>query len=855
MKNALEHTTIVMIGLLCVPLAAHGQQAFRNPRLTARIATTRQAVDSLESTSRALRKVLVDSTLGTPLWVEFSADQQAVERRAGSVDGVLAAFLARHRQLLGIETVTDLREVSRVTHDGMVHVRYRQHWRGIRIQGGELRVHLRGTSGGYVVESANGRVYADVDAPQVAAVTPAMALETGATRLAGEGVLQIDSASGGSLTIRPFPAGYRLVYTIVGTREGVVVDAVSGEVLRASARDPSSASPLPAGRRMMARGARSRPITRSRDAGGVAPPAGYVNGSGRDALNQLHPPGSFLVYFNNADHELRSNQLNPYMSEVIVVDYEGQNMEPCSSGGAPGYSYPLATYSTANWPELDDPRQHQVSGMVNGVAVGKFYRDSLGRWSYDNGNPGSHVFLCVNGASDPARAAVSFGADNSLGFDRSVPGTARKGAVAARDIVTHEFTHNVTRDENVAQNWKYEPYGTPEHETAAMNEGLADYFGARHKGSACHGADAFGFCSRNLASTPTYAVGQGLSAHNFGVVFSSALWQVASLSSALGKDVDHATYDGMRFYMLEGAQMRHSREAVVRAAQDRQHANLNLTAVVPHLENAFASRGIGYPAVALQHQESWIYGCEGWKFTVAVGAANRRYQILFESGTGINNDQSVANVQYSVQVEPFAFRYGNQTFEFPASAVGGHRVDDGHAHDLRVRFNDGQLGVAGIILDYYLGYDAGGLCAVLPEFRHAPLLGESDGRLAARPPAKLTVRQVVASGNAVGVELSGGSGAGSGSRPGLAAQIARSGIMTLDYGVPVAGSGHTTIHVYDLRGRLVRTLSQGWVGAGWARVTWDGRDDGGDDVAPGVYLALVRAGGETVRTRLIVPSR
>jgi len=94
MNTSLWGATIVTIGLLCVPLSAHSQQAFRNPRLAARIASTRQAIDSLEATTRAFRKVLVDSALGTPLWVEFSADRQEAERRGGAVDAVLAAFLA-----------------------------------------------------------------------------------------------------------------------------------------------------------------------------------------------------------------------------------------------------------------------------------------------------------------------------------------------------------------------------------------------------------------------------------------------------------------------------------------------------------------------------------------------------------------------------------------------------------------------------------------------------------------------------------------------------------------------------------------------------------------------------------------
>ena len=58
----------------------------------------------------------------------------------------------------------------------------------------------------------------------------------------------------------------------------------------------------------------------------------------------------------------------------------------------------------------------------------------------------------------------------------------------------------------------------------------------------------------------------------------------------------------------------------------------------------------------------------------------------------------------------------------------------------------------------------------------------------------------------------------------------------------------------DLTGRAVRTLLDrvtlpGVLGS--TPFTWDGRDDDGSSVAPGVYLALLEAGGQ--RTGLRIP--
>lgn len=52
--------------------------------------------------------------------------------------------------------------------------------------------------------------------------------------------------------------------------------------------------------------------------------------------------------------------------------------------------------------------------------------------------------------------------------------------------------------------------------------------------------------------------------------------------------------------------------------------------------------------------------------------------------------------------------------------------------------------------------------------------------------------------------------------------------------------GHVEVLVHDLRGRLVRALHRGRLGAGRHSLIWDGRDDRGTAVASAVYLAVVR---------------
>jgi hypothetical protein len=70
--------------------------------------------------------------------------------------------------------------------------------------------------------------------------------------------------------------------------------------------------------------------------------------------------------------------------------------------------------------------------------------------------------------------------------------------------------------------------------------------------------------------------------------------------------------------------------------------------------------------------------------------------------------------------------------------------------------------------------------------------------------------------------------------------------------LPAPGRG--TLRVYDVAGRLVRTLTDGRMPRGRSTFAWDGRDARGSGVSPGVYLVrlesdVARATRKVVRTR------
>jgi uncharacterized repeat protein (TIGR01451 family) len=77
-----------------------------------------------------------------------------------------------------------------------------------------------------------------------------------------------------------------------------------------------------------------------------------------------------------------------------------------------------------------------------------------------------------------------------------------------------------------------------------------------------------------------------------------------------------------------------------------------------------------------------------------------------------------------------------------------------------------------------------------------------------------------------------------------------SGRMNYAYKVAEGGSS-VDVGVYNVAGRLVKTLASGAQGAGTYTLTWDGSDDSGVRMSPGVYFLKARVGGESFVSRVI----
>jgi flagellar hook assembly protein FlgD len=63
------------------------------------------------------------------------------------------------------------------------------------------------------------------------------------------------------------------------------------------------------------------------------------------------------------------------------------------------------------------------------------------------------------------------------------------------------------------------------------------------------------------------------------------------------------------------------------------------------------------------------------------------------------------------------------------------------------------------------------------------------------------------------------------------------------------------LEIYDLTGRLVRTLLSGEVAAGNHSVLWDGRNERGTSVGSGVYFYRLKLGTDFVSSKKMILMR
>jgi hypothetical protein len=71
-------------------------------------------------------------------------------------------------------------------------------------------------------------------------------------------------------------------------------------------------------------------------------------------------------------------------------------------------------------------------------------------------------------------------------------------------------------------------------------------------------------------------------------------------------------------------------------------------------------------------------------------------------------------------------------------------------------------------------------------------------------------------------------------------------------GFDMPKQGRVALEVIDVSGRVVRTLLSDAMPAGRHSAAWDGRDNAGAEVGPGVYFVRMKAGGFAATRKMMV---
>jgi len=73
----------------------------------------------------------------------------------------------------------------------------------------------------------------------------------------------------------------------------------------------------------------------------------------------------------------------------------------------------------------------------------------------------------------------------------------------------------------------------------------------------------------------------------------------------------------------------------------------------------------------------------------------------------------------------------------------------------------------------------------------------------------------------------------------------------ISYQIKESSNVPAVLKVYDATGKFVRTLVEGKYGSGLQSVYWDGRNETGRRVAPGIYFVRLTAGNYVMTRKML----
>ncbi len=72
---------------------------------------------------------------------------------------------------------------------------------------------------------------------------------------------------------------------------------------------------------------------------------------------------------------------------------------------------------------------------------------------------------------------------------------------------------------------------------------------------------------------------------------------------------------------------------------------------------------------------------------------------------------------------------------------------------------------------------------------------------------------------------------------------------TIEYTLP--NSGNVELKIFDINGKLVRTLENSFKETGYHKTVWDSKNEAGQTVSSGAYIYQVRTGATAISKKMI----
>ncbi|UCH83176.1 MAG: T9SS type A sorting domain-containing protein [Candidatus Latescibacterota bacterium] len=76
--------------------------------------------------------------------------------------------------------------------------------------------------------------------------------------------------------------------------------------------------------------------------------------------------------------------------------------------------------------------------------------------------------------------------------------------------------------------------------------------------------------------------------------------------------------------------------------------------------------------------------------------------------------------------------------------------------------------------------------------------------------------------------------------------------LTTSIGFTLEKQDHVSLRIYDISGRMIRTVVDGPMGPGSNTKEWDGRNGNGEPVASGIYFYRLTAGKQTLTRKAVL---